>query len=78
VVVSALARATLERGTSAVISEDEVLQNDGLDAGRAHDLSDSAGVGLEVGEALTVVAGFVEDETDGSRTDGVISERIDF
>ena len=76
-VIAAFAGSHLKGGTSAVVSEDKVFEDDALDAGRAHDLSDSAGVGLDVGEALAGHVDFVEDEANRGRADCVIGEGID-
>lgn len=75
-VVSALSGAHLERGAPAVISKDKVLQNDGFDTGRTHDLPDPAGVRLDEREPLATPADRVENETDRSRPNRVIREGI--
>ena len=53
-----------------------MVQNQGADARRATYLSDSASVGLGIGECLTLLTNCVEDEAYFSRADRVISHRI--
>jgi hypothetical protein len=77
VVVLSLGGAHLESGTSAVVGEDEVGEGDEFGGGRADDVPDVAGVGLDVGESLAILVDFVEDEADVCGSDGVVGEGVD-
>lgn len=73
---SSLRCAQLESDSSSIVSHDEVIEFNGLDAGWSTNLSDRASKSLSIGEGLTRLSNGVDDESNFSRPSSIISNRI--